>query len=60
MLECDRCDELIAVDEDICPYDVYGEDDDLSRGNFSDGAFRVHLECLTKQEQQQFKEVANV
>jgi len=60
MLECDRCDELIAVDEDICPYDVYGKDDDLSRGNFSDGAYRVHFECLTKQEQKQFEEeVAN-
>ena len=60
MLECDRCDELIAVDEDICPYDVYEKDDDSSRGNFSDGAYRVHFECLTKQEQKQFKEVANV
>ena len=44
-----------SVDEDICPYDVYGKDNELSLSNFSDGAYRVHYECLTTQEQKQFE-----
>ena len=59
MLECDRCDELIAVDEDICPYDVYDEDDQRGQEEFSDGSWRVHFECLTKEERQHLKEKAN-
>jgi hypothetical protein len=47
MLECDRCDELIAIDEDITAQDVLGFD----KGCFSDGAYRVHERCLTKTEQ---------
>ena len=43
--ECDRCDEKIYCDEDITARDVYGEARD-----FSDGAYRVHEECLTKEE----------
>ena len=27
-LPCDRCDEMIPLDEDICPYDLYGIEDD--------------------------------
>jgi|TARA_R110000744_G_scaffold3307_1_gene12821 hypothetical protein len=54
-MPCDRCDELIAVDEDICPYDVYAEDDKRSRDAFSDGAWRVHEGCLTKQERVIYK-----
>jgi hypothetical protein len=54
--ECDRCDEMIPTDEDICPYDVYDEDDQRSRENFSDGTYRVHFECLTKDEQKAYKD----
>ena len=53
-LECDRCDELIPLDEDITPYDVYPEDDERSRGNFSDGNYRVHYECLMKDEKSHY------
>ena len=45
--ECDRCDKTIAMDEDITPYDVYVDND---TGEFSDGAYRVHEECLTPEE----------
>ena len=50
-MPCDRCDDLIPVDEDLIPSCVFewekGGDD-----AFSDGAYRVHEECLTKQEKQ--------
>jgi hypothetical protein len=59
MLECDRCDELIALDEDIVPSDIYEEDNELAWENFSDGAFRVHYKCLTKQEQKQLRKKIN-
>ena len=45
--ECDRCDEKIYCDEDCTPYDVYG---DVNHSEFSDGAYRVHYDCLTKEE----------
>ena len=45
--ECDRCDEKIYCDEDITARDVYGDD---TERDFSDGAWRVHEECLTKEE----------
>jgi len=45
--ECDRCDEKIYCDEDITADMVYGDD---SERDFSDGAYRVHEECLTKEE----------
>ena len=51
-LECDRCDEKIYCDEDITARDVYGEARD-----FSDGAYRVHEHCLTKEEKKKFDEV---
>ena len=57
-LECDRCDEIIPIDEDICPYDVYSEDDPRGQEEFSDGSWRVHFKCLTKEERQHLKESA--
>ena len=48
-LECDRCDEKIYCDEDCTPYDVY---QDHEPAEFSDGAYRVHYECLTDKEKQ--------
>jgi hypothetical protein len=56
VLPCDRCDEMIILDEDICPYDVYAKDDQRSRDEFSDGTYRVHFECLTKDEQKSYKD----
>ena len=51
--DCDRCDEMIYIDEDLTPDCVYGCDtDDRANDDFSDGAFRVHEKCLTKQEKQ--------
>ena len=47
--ECDRCDEKIYCDEDCTPYDVYG---DHEPSEFSDGAYRVHYDCLTKEEKE--------
>ena len=43
--DCDRCGKSIDMDEDITPYDV-------AEGSceFSDGAYRVHEECLTTNE----------
>jgi len=46
-LDCDRCDKMIALDEDITP-DVLGFEQD----SFSDGAYRVHYECLTADEKE--------
>ena len=47
--ECDRCNEKIYCDEDCTPYDVYS---DLEPSEFSDGAYRVHYDCLTEKEKQ--------
>ena len=47
--ECDRCDEKIYCDEDCTPYCVY-LDHDITE--FSDGAYRVHYECLTESEKE--------
>ena len=52
--ECDRCDEKIYCDEDITARDVYGDD---TERDFSDGAYRVHEHCLTKEEKEKFDEV---
>jgi len=49
--ECDRCDEKIYCDEDITAYDVFDENK-----NFSDGAYRVHYDCLTKEEKKLYEE----
>ena len=51
--ECDRCDEKIYCDEDCTPYDVYG---DLEPTEFSDGAYRVHYDCLTEHEKKLLEE----
>tara|TARA_X000001388_G_scaffold25730_1_gene17955 strand:+ start:1312 stop:1659 length:348 start_codon:yes stop_codon:yes gene_type:complete len=48
--ECCRCDEMIPMDEDVTPYDCGSEE-----AEFSDGAYRVHHECLTKIEKIHFK-----
>ena len=53
-LECDRCDEKIYCDEDCTPYDVYRPDEFVDE--FDDGAFRVHYECLTKEEKKLLEE----
>ena len=47
--ECDRCDEKIYCDEDCTPYDVYQDHEPVE---FSDGAYRVHYECLTDKEKE--------
>ena len=47
---CDRCDELIPLDEDICPNDVYDFEDKEFAQNFSDGSWTVHYKCLTAEE----------
>jgi len=49
--ECDRCDEKIYCDEDITAYDVFDENK-----NFSDGAYRVHYDCLTEEEKNLLEE----
>ena len=46
--ECDRCNEKVYCDEDFTPYDVYRPDEFVDE--FDDGAYRVHYECLTKEE----------
>ena len=53
--ECDRCNEKIYCDEDFTPYDVYRPDEvhsSVEVAEFSDGAYRVHYECLTDKEKQ--------
>ena len=52
--ECDRCNEKIYCDEDFTPYDVYRPDEFVDE--FDDGAFRVHYECLTKEEKKLLEE----
>ena len=42
-----------ACDEDCTPYDVY---DSVEVGEFSDGAYRVHYDCLTEKEKQLMEE----
>ena len=51
--ECDRCDKKIYCDEDCTPYDDYG---DLEPTEFSDGAYRVHYDCLTEEEKKLLEE----
>tara|TARA_R100001015_G_C4498679_1_gene73921 strand:+ start:22 stop:192 length:171 start_codon:yes stop_codon:yes gene_type:complete len=53
MLPCDRCDEGIYIDEDVTCYDLYGQE----KGEFDDGAYRVHYECLTAEEKKKYEEV---
>jgi len=50
--ECDRCHKPIELDEDIGVEQVYGEIDNFGAHlhEFYDGAWRVHLECLTPAE----------
>lgn len=46
--ECDRCNEMIPMDEELRPYDVFGEDDYPAL--FEDGSFFVCEDCLTDEE----------
>ena len=58
---CDRCGKPIAIDEDIGTEEVFGNSDyhpfiysigkSLSN-EFSDGSWKVHEECLTREEQE--------
>jgi hypothetical protein len=45
MMECDRCPEMIELDDDVTPYFC-----GIEENFFADGAYRVHFECLTKEE----------
>ena len=51
--ECDRCDERIYDEDDCTPYDVYLDHEPTE---FSDGAFRVHYDCLTEEEKKLMEE----
>ena len=53
MFECDRCDEMIPMDEVVTPY-VCGDEE----GEFTDGAYRVHYDCLTEIEKLHFEEIS--
>ena len=47
---------MIYIDEDLTPSCVYDEDnDDRANHNFSDGAYKVHEGCLTKEERVVYK-----
>ena len=50
--ECDRCDKTISFDENISPYDVFGEDyfDKPGCHEFSDGAYIICEDCMTAAE----------
>ena len=52
VIDCDRCDKSIPIDEDIGIEEVYGEDwlSIVDRSEFDDGVWKVHLECLTPAE----------
>lgn len=52
-MECDRCDEPIICDQDISPEmccPLHGIKEDGTEDTFSDGAMRVHYDCLTEKE----------
>ena len=44
--ECDRCDELVALDTDIAPSDIHGDD----AYEFKDGSNFICEHCLTPAE----------
>lgn len=50
-IECQRCGEIIGMDEDVTP-------DSCGLDEFSDGAHFVHPECLTPEEEQLMEEHA--
>ena len=41
-------------DEDCTPYDVY---DSVQVNEFSDGAYRVHYDCLTEEEKKLWRKI---
>jgi hypothetical protein len=51
-MECDRCNKTIPHDEEITPYDVFGEDyfDKSECYEFFDEAYHLCEECLTPAE----------
>jgi DNA-directed RNA polymerase subunit RPC12/RpoP len=50
---CDRCEKPIAIDEDVGTKEVFGNSEGKSLPNeFSDGAYKVHEECLTGEERE--------
>jgi len=54
-IDCDRCDKPIPLDEDITPdmCDPFSwVKEDGREETFSDGAERVHYECLTDEERE--------
>jgi len=61
-LDCDRCGEKIEVDHDITPERVYPENDKRHHQDFpalpaegKGSGWRVHFECLTKEEEALFE-----
>lgn len=56
-IPCDRCNDLIPLDEDITTMQVYDMDDPEYSDDFSDGAHCVHLECLTADEMNCFNKL---
>jgi len=60
--DCDRCGEKIEVDHDITPEDVYPDGDKRQHLDFpalpaegKGSGWRVHFECLTKEEKAFFE-----
>jgi len=52
VIECDRCDEMVSLHEDITAQDVFG----IEADTFKDRAYRVHYDCLTKEEKDLLEE----
>ena len=50
--ECDRCDEMIPMDEDISAYDIYGEEKSL----LDDQSWKVCESCLTSSERKIYEQ----
>lgn len=55
--KCERCNEMIDMDEELRPYDVYGPDNYPTL--FKDGSFYVCEDCLTDEEQSKWEETQN-
>ena len=53
-IDCDRCGKPIEADTEVKPYDVYPEGDKRQHQDFGDGAYIVHKECLTADENQAY------
>jgi hypothetical protein len=53
-LMCERCNDRILNNKYISPYDIYTYPD-KELAVFSDGTYRVHKKCLTKEELKHLK-----